>query len=56
MAVYNRVYCGQCKKEHNVYSDALKEIICSSCRLPIPIKNQKNYFIEYYANGRRIRE
>jgi integrase len=56
MAVYNRIYCDACKKEHNVHNDNLKEISCLRCKHPISIKNQKNYFIEYYADGRRKRE
>jgi len=56
MAVYNRIYCGACKKEHNVHNDNLKEISCLRCGKIIPIKNQKNYFIEYYAENRRKRE
>src|ERR1700689_1428912 len=56
MAVYNRIYCNACKKEHNIYDDSLKEISCLRCEETIPIKIQKNYFIEYYANSRRIRE
>jgi len=55
MAVYNRIYCEDCKKEHNVHDDTLKEISCVRCGRVIPIKN-RNYFIEYYAEGRRKRE
>src|SRR5580698_10412432 len=56
MAVYNRVYCGNCKKEHNVYNDSLKTISCTRCNQSIIIKKQDNYYIEYYENGRRKRE
>lgn len=56
MAVYNRIYCDACKKEHNVHNDNLKEISCLRCGRLIPLKNQKNYFIEYYAENRRKRE
>ncbi len=56
MAVYNRVYCPKCKKEHSVYNENLREIHCGGCQTEIPLKNQKNFFIEYYAHGRRKRE
>ena len=57
MAVFNRVYCSQCKKEHNVYDDKLREIACSRCREIIKVSPRAgNYFIEYYADGRRRRE
>lgn len=57
MAVYNRVYCDHCKKEHNVYDDKLREILCSRCGRPIKILSKdSNFFIEFYADGRRKRE
>ena len=56
MAVYNRVYCSSCKKEHNIYKDILKEISCGRCHETISIKGQNNYFIEYYVDGRRRRK
>ncbi len=56
MAVYNRIYCPVCKKEHNVYNDNLKVIPCTRCHEAVIVKGQNNYFIEYYVDGRRKRE
>ncbi|MBF0489367.1 MAG: tyrosine-type recombinase/integrase [Candidatus Omnitrophica bacterium] len=56
MGVYNRIYCENCKKEYNVHDDNLKELPCSGCKHIIQVKNQKNFFIEYYPEGRRKRE
>jgi integrase len=55
MAVFNRIYCSHCKKPHNVYDENLKELACS-CGQSVKIPKQGNFFIEYYAEGRRRRE
>ncbi len=57
MAIFNRVYCQNCKKGYNVYNDKLKEINCKHCGELIKINSKEaNYFIEYYAFGKRKRE
>ncbi len=56
MGVYNRIYCKDCKKEYNVHDENLKELTCSRCKHIIQIKDQNNFFIEYYPDGRRKRE
>ena len=57
MAVFNRVYCPNCKKEHNIYGDDIKELNCGRCGYPVKINPKEgNFFIEYYAKGKRKRE
>jgi integrase len=56
MPVYNRVYCDNCRKEHSVYDEKLKEIFCNRCNRRIRLKDQDNFYIEYYADDRRLRE
>jgi len=57
MAVFNRVYCSKCKKEHNVYDEKLPEIVCRRCGETVKISPRAgNYFIEYYVAGHRKRE
>jgi len=56
MAIFNRVYCPKCRKGRNVYNDALC-FKCSGCGIQAAIKsNEKNYYIEYRAEGIRRRE
>lgn len=57
MAIYNRIYCPNCSKEHNVYDDNLKSVVCGRCHGDVPIKvNERNYFIELYVGRIRKRE
>ena len=57
MAVFNRVYCPNCKKNHNIYEDNIREIACNRCGRLIAIKaSESNYFMEYYADGKRKRK
>ena len=57
MAVYNRVLCPNCKKEHNVYDERLRSIACVVCGKTIKISlNKANFYIDYYVDGRRKRE
>ena len=57
MAIFNRVYCQKCKNGYNVYDEKLKEITCKHCGQLIKINSKAaNYFIEYYAFGKRKRE
>ncbi len=57
MAVFNRVYCSNCKRPHNIYSDRIRVINCHKCGQPVKIKEREgNYFIEFYVNSKRRRE
>ena len=57
MAVFNRVYCSNCRKEHSIYDEKLRRLVCKKCGNDVLIKaGERNYFIEYYANGVRKRE
>jgi integrase len=57
MAVYNRVLCPDCKKEHNVYDERLRLLPCVGCGKTIKVNAAKaNYYIDYYVEGRRKRE
>jgi len=57
MAVFNRIYCPACKIRHNVYDEKLREVACRECNRAIKIKpSEGNFYIEYYAEGRKNRE
>ncbi len=57
MSIYNRVTCQDCGKHYNVYKSDVREIDCSQCKKKINVNPTKgNFFIELYAEGRRIRE
>jgi len=57
MGVYNRVFCPDCKKEHCVYDDYLREIQCLRCGKIIKINQAKrSFYVDYYVDGRRRRE
>lgn len=58
MAIFNRVNCPGCKKSYNLYKkdERKKKISCKRCTCTFIVNSEKNYYIEYYINKRRIRE
>lgn len=57
MGVYYRVNCVKCEERHEFTDDTLKSAICDKCSEVFPIKsNDKNYYIDFCANGKRKRE
>jgi len=56
MGIYRRVYCHDCKKDFELRKE-VRRIRCKNCGVEI-VLTEKNavYYIEYYAEHRRIRE
>jgi integrase len=53
MGIYKKAYCATCNKNKKV-SDRCRSSKCKECNSILKIED--NYYIDYYANGRRIRE
>ncbi len=56
MSIYNRVRCSQCGAGYCIPLSSHKRQINCKCGYLIKIKPEKNYFIDYWAYGKRVRE
>src|SRR5437667_73421 len=55
--VYYRAICPGCEKRYELVNETLKSLTCLKCGTIIPLKaGEKNYYISFYARGKRIRE
>ena len=53
MGIYKKAYCPTCNKNKKV-SDKCRSSKCKECNSILKIED--NFYIDYYANGKRVRE